>query len=108
MFDCLTEGITTLFVFGHIPNHLGMVKCNILRFQFCTNAAIYPRFLFWLGFNSHCGYNISYTLPNELSHRISVFVNIILRGYAEHIPVRVIKTILKRGFRLVRPALNCP
>jgi hypothetical protein len=26
----------------------------------------------------------------------------------EHVPVCVIKTILKRGFRLVRPALNSP
>jgi hypothetical protein len=26
--------------------------------------------------------------------------------YPEHIPVHMIKTILKHGFRLVRPALN--
>ena len=65
-------------------------------------------FLIWVGFNSHSGYNISYTLPDELSHRIHVFVNVILRGYPEHIPVCVIKTVLKRGFRLVRPALNRP
>ena len=28
------EGITTLFVFGHIPSHLSMVKCSGSRFQF--------------------------------------------------------------------------
>ena len=26
MFDCLTEGRTTLYVFGHVPGHLSMVK----------------------------------------------------------------------------------
>ena len=75
---CLTEGITTLFVFGHITSHLAMVKCDGLRFKFCVNAAIYPRFLVRVGFNSHSGYNISH-LPDELSPRNCVFVNVILR-----------------------------
>ena len=35
------EGITTLFVLNHIPSHLAMVKCIVLLFQFCVNAAIY-------------------------------------------------------------------
>ena len=42
LFDCLTGGITTLFVFGHIPSHLAMVKCGGSRFQFFANDAIYP------------------------------------------------------------------
>ena len=75
-----------------------MVKCDGLLFQFCVNAAIYPQFLFRVGFNSHSGYNISYTLPDKLSHRISVFVYFVLGGYPEHIPVHVIKTIWKHGF----------
>ena len=106
LFDCLTEGITTLFVFCHIPSHDAMVKCNC--FQFCVNSAIYPRFLVRVGLNSHSGYHISYTLPDKLSLRISVFVYVVLGGYPEHIPVHVIKAILKRGIRLVRPALNRP
>jgi hypothetical protein len=56
-----------------------MIKCGRLRFQFCTNAAIYPRLR--VGFNSHSGYNISYTLPNKLSQRLCVYVNIILGSY---------------------------
>jgi hypothetical protein len=65
LFDYLTEGITTRLVFGHIPSHLDMVKCDGSRFQFCANAAIYPRFLVKVGFNNHSGYNISYTLPDK-------------------------------------------
>ena len=61
------------------------------RGKFCSNAAIYPRFLVWLGFNSHSWNNIPYTLPDELSHCVSVYVNVILRGYPEHIPVPVVK-----------------
>ena len=74
LFDCLTEGITTLLVFGYIPSHLDMVKCDGSRFQFYANAAIYARFLVRVGFNSHSGYNICYTLPDKLSHHIRVFV----------------------------------
>jgi hypothetical protein len=85
-----------------------MVKCGCSGFQFCANAAIHPRFLVWVGFNSHSGNNIAYTLPDELSHRVRVYIKVILRGYPEHIPVRLIKTILKHGFRLVKPALNRP
>jgi hypothetical protein len=59
-------------------------------------------------FNSHSGYIISYTVPDKLICRLSVFVDIILWSYLERITVRVIKTILKCGFRLVRPALNSP
>ena len=51
-FACLiAEGITTLFIFVHIPSHLSMVKCGGSRFQFCANAAIYPWFLVRVGFN---------------------------------------------------------
>ena len=106
LFDCLKEGITTLFVFNRTPSHLTMVKFNGPCCQFCVNAAIYPQFLVRVGFRSHSGYNISYTLFDKLSHRISVFVNVIIRGYQESIPVRMIKTVLKCGFPLVRPALN--
>ncbi|CDQ91264.1 unnamed protein product, partial [Oncorhynchus mykiss] len=34
--------------------------------------ALYPQFLVCVGFNSHRGYNITYTLPDELSH-VSVY-----------------------------------
>jgi hypothetical protein len=88
------EGKTTLFVYDHIPSHLAMVNCGGSHFQFCTNSAIYPRFLIWVGFNSHSGNNIRYTLPDELSHRDSVYVDVILRGFPEYIPVCMIKTIL--------------
>ena len=80
LFDCLTEGIVTLFVFDHIPSHLAMVKCGGSRFQFCANAVIYSQFLVWVGFNRHIGYNIAYTIPDELSYRIRVFVDVILRA----------------------------
>ena len=60
-----------------------------------------------LGFKSHSGNNIPYTLPEEISQNVCVYVNVILRGYPEHIPVCVIK-ILTHGFRLVRPALHSP
>jgi hypothetical protein len=102
------EGITTLFVFNHIPSHLAMVKCSASRFQFSANAAIYLWFLVLVGFNSHSGNDIPYTLPDELSHCVIVYINDIIQGYTEHIPVHVIKTILKHGFQLVRPALNRP
>ena len=103
-FDCLTDGITTFFIFNHIPSHLAVVKCGRTHFQFCAYAAIYPR----LGCYSHSGNNIPYTLPDELSHRVRVNVNVILWGYPEHIPVCLIKTTLKSVFRLVRPVLNIP
>ena len=62
------------------------------------------------GFNHYSGNNIHYTLPDELSHLFQCIqcVNVILRGNPEHFPVRVIKTVLKHGFQLVRPALNSP
>ena len=91
------EGITTLFVFGHVSSCLAMIKCDGTCFQFCANAAINPQFLVREGFNSHSGYNISYILPYKLAHRVSVYVNIIVCGYPEHIPVHVIEAILKRG-----------
>jgi hypothetical protein len=74
LFDSITEGIITLFVFNHT------------LFVFNHNAAIYPRLLVWVGFNSHSGNNIPYTFPDELSHRVRVYVNVIVRGYPEHIP----------------------
>ena len=83
-----------------------MLKCSGLCFQFCSNVAIYP--LFWVGFNSHSGYNNSYTFVDKLSNDLSVHIHIILRSNPEHIPVCVIKTILKCGFRLVRTVLNGP
>jgi hypothetical protein len=46
----------------------------------------------WVGFNTHSGNNIPYTLPDELHHCICVYVNVIFSGYPEHFPVRVIKT----------------
>ena len=49
------EGIATLFVFGHVSSRLAPIKSSCLRFQFCANAAINPRFLVGEGFNSRCG-----------------------------------------------------
>ena len=97
-----------LFVFGQIPSHLAIIKCSGSSFQFCTNAAINTRFLVVEGFNRHRGYHITEALANKLAHRISVYINVIVRCYPEHIPVHVIEAILKRGIRLVRPALNRP
>jgi hypothetical protein len=62
-------------------SRLAIFKCGGLLFHFCANAAIYPQFWVWVGFNSYCGHNISYSFPVKLSHRIHVFVNIILPGY---------------------------
>ena len=56
-----------------------MVKCDGWHFQFAKNAAIHLRFLVRVGFNS--GYNISYTLPDKLSYRLDVFVDIVLGSY---------------------------
>ena len=72
-FDCFAEGIATLFVFGHVSGHLALIKSNGLRFQFCANAAINPRFLGEC-FNRRCGYNITDALANKLGLRISVFM----------------------------------
>ena len=94
LFDCLAEGIATLFVFDHVSGRLAMIKSSGLRFQFCANAAINSQYLVGEGFNSHRGYNITDALSNKLTHRISVYINIILRGYREHI-----KTILKSRIR---------
>ena len=102
LFDCLAEGIATLFVFDHVSGHLALIKSSGSHFQFHANAAINPRF------NSCCGYDIAKALANELAHRISVFINVVVRRYEEHIPVHVIEAILKRGIRLVGPALNRP
>ena len=79
-----------------------MVKCDGSHFQFCVNAAIDPQFLVRVDFYSHSGPNISCTVLDNLSHRNSLFVNIILGGYPKHIPVCVIKTILKCGIVLAR------
>ena len=78
LFDCLAEGKATLFVFGHVSGHFALVKSSGSRFQFCTNAAINPWFLVWECFNSCCGYDIVDALANELAHRISVFVNVVV------------------------------
>ena len=47
LFDCLAEGIATLFVVGHVSGHLALVKSSGSRFQFRANAAINQRFLVW-------------------------------------------------------------
>jgi hypothetical protein len=108
LFDCLAEGIATLFVFGHVSGRLPLIKSSGSLFQFCANAAINPQFLVGEGFNRLRGYNITDALANKLAHRISVDINVVLQCYPEHIPVHVIEAILKRGIRLVAPALNRP
>jgi hypothetical protein len=103
------EGIATLFVFGHASGCLALVLKAVVRtFSF---ARMLPSIHgFWLGkvLNSCCGYNITDAFANKLAHQISVFINVIVRRYAEHIPVHVIKAVLKLGIRLVGPALNRP
>ena len=106
LFDCLEEGIATLFVFGHVSCHLARIKSSASRFQFCANAALNQRFLVGEGFNICRGYNIPDALANKLAHRISVYINVVVRRYPEYIPVHVIEAILKHGIRLVGPALN--
>ena len=78
LFDCLAEGIATLFVFSHVSGHLSLVKSSDLCFQFHVNAAINPRFLVWECFNRCCGYDIANALANELAPRIRVFVNVVV------------------------------
>ena len=94
-----------IWPYSQSPCHVWM-RCftlSVLR-KCCHLSTVSGR----IGF-SHSGYNIPYTLPDKLSHRILVFVcYVILWGYLEHIPVHVIKTNLKCGFRLVRPTLNRP
>ena len=90
---------------GHVG---GTVLFSKWAKKVCANSAIYPQFLFCVGFNRHSGNNIPYTLPDELSYNVFVYVNVILRDYLEHIPVHMIKTILKHGLRLVRPVLKRP
>ena len=106
-FDCLEEGLATLFVFGQVSGPLALVKSSGLRFQFRANAAI-NQFLVWECFNSCCGYDIADALSNELAHRISVFVNVVVGRNVEHIPIHVIEAVLKRGIRLVGPTLDRP
>jgi hypothetical protein len=84
-----------------------LIKSSGSRFQFCANAAINPWFLVGECFNRRCGYNITDALANKLAHRISLFINVVVRRYAEHIPVHVIEAILKSGIRLVRPERGC-
>ena len=67
-FDCLAEEIATLFVFGHVPGRLALIKSSGSRFQFFTNAAINPRFLVGEGLNCRSGYNITDALANKLAH----------------------------------------
>ena len=81
LFDLIfdMEGITTGCIqpYSQSGNHLAMGKCRGSHFQFCTNAAIYPRFLIWVGFNSHRGNSIRYTLPDE---RVRVHVDVVQPG----------------------------
>ena len=67
LFDCRAEGITTLFVFGHVSSRLAMIKSGGSRFQFCADAAINPQFQGREGFYSHSGDNISDALDNKLT-----------------------------------------
>jgi hypothetical protein len=108
LFDCLAEGIVTLYVFGHVSGHLALVKSSSSRFQFRANAALNPQFLVWECFNRCYGYSIADALSNELAHQISVFLNVVVGRNAEHIPIHVIEAVLKRGIRLVGLALNRP
>ena len=78
LFDWLAEGIAALFVFGHVSGRLAMIKSSGSRFQFCVNAAINPWFLVRKGFNTHSGQDISYALANKLTHRVSVYINVIV------------------------------
>ena len=100
LFDCLAEGIATLFVFGHVSGHFAMIKSSGLGFQFCANAAINLLFLVREGFNSH---NITDALANKLAHQQCCCLRL-----PEHIPVHVIEAILKNGIQLGRPALDRP
>ena len=79
LFDCLGEGIATNVVFCHVYGLLALIKSNGSRFQFCTNAAINPQFLVGEGFNSRGWYNITDALANKLAHRISVYINVVVR-----------------------------
>ena len=77
-FDCLAEGIATLFVFDHVSGYLALVKSSGSQFQFRANAAINPRFLVWQCFNRCCVYDVADALANKLAHRISVFINVVV------------------------------
>jgi hypothetical protein len=90
------------------PVTLPWLKSSGSGFQFHANAAINPRFLVWELFSRCYGYDIVNALSNEPAHRISIFVNVVVGRNAEHIPIHVIEAVLKRGIRLVGPALNRP
>jgi hypothetical protein len=64
LFDCLAEGIATLFVFGHVSGRLALIKNSGSHFQFCVNGAVNPWFLVGEGFNSRHEYNITDALAN--------------------------------------------
>ena len=46
LFDCLAEGIATLFVFGHVYGHLALVKSSGLSFHSLTESAYSSMLLF--------------------------------------------------------------
>jgi hypothetical protein len=81
LFDCLEEGIATLFVFGHVSGHLALVKSSGSHFQCCANAAIDPRFLVW---------ECLIVAVGTTSQMHLLFVNVVVRLNAEHIPIHVI------------------
>ena len=56
-----------VFVFNHIPCHLTWLNAVVRIFSFAQMLPLI-QCLVWVGFNSHRGYNILYTLPDELSH----------------------------------------
>ncbi len=84
------------------------VKGRCPRWQGWSNIAVNPQFL--VGVDTNCfGRNyIIYTLPDETCYGIWIRLYVVVRRCPEHVPVHVIKTVLKCCVRLVRPALYCP
>ncbi len=103
-FDRSPEIVTGLFSIVSVSGFKG--RCP--RWQGWSNIAVNPRFL--VGVDTNCfGRNyIIYTLPDETCYRIWIRLYVIVRRCPEHVPVHVIKTVLKCSVWLVRPALYCP
>jgi F420-0:gamma-glutamyl ligase len=75
------------------PGTLPWLKAVVRAFSFTQIAAINRQFLVWECCNRCYGNDIVNALSNELAHRISVFVNVVVGSNAEHIPVHVIEAI---------------
>ncbi len=103
-FDGSPEIVTGLFPIVRVPGFKG--RCP--RWQGRSNIAVNPRFL--VGVDTNCfGRNyIIYTLPDETCYGIWIRLYVVVRRCPGHVPVHVIKTVLKCCVRLVRPALYCP